>query len=262
MKKLGYREIGLNLLDLSGILKEEKVLYMRSKAEDELITYQIFLNDVIDDYDKISENENIFMISEKDKKTNFYISGIENENDLDKIIKIIEENTKNKKAKIQEKKIEIDENLKNEILRIISNKDIITELKEKYEDIEQLTYVLKNQVNFMTFLYIFTEEIKLTYENYQKIYDWYLELSQDFVKVREYSYMCEDTARIYFENQLKDITEVYNILYTAWKSIKIDKKFNKGFFEKNVKKISETFFRKIIERKIFEFLKGVGEWLL
>ena len=54
MKKLGYREIGLNLLDLSGILKEEKVLYMRSKAEDELITYQIFLNDVIDDYDKIS----------------------------------------------------------------------------------------------------------------------------------------------------------------------------------------------------------------
>lgn len=48
------------------------------------------------------------------------------------------------KVKEEDNTTNIDDILKNKIIQIINCKAIIRKLKEKYDDIEQLIYVLKN----------------------------------------------------------------------------------------------------------------------
>jgi len=110
--------------------------------------------------------------------------------------KFIEEKAKNLGfellVKEEENSPNTDEVLKSKILQIINCKTIIRELKEKYDDIEQLIYVLKNQVNFMAFLYLFDRGKEISYDSYSVVYDWYLNLSQDYIRVKEYRYKCDD----------------------------------------------------------------------
>jgi hypothetical protein len=52
---------------------------------------------------------------------------------------------------------------------------------------------------------------------------------------------------------------IYNMLYNAWKLIKVEKKFSRSFFNNNIKKISEAFYKKIIKEEIFSFLQEVDK---
>lgn len=255
MKKLGYQAINLRFIEVLTVITEiekEEILYIKQRSDQKIIAFKITYDDKIYNLNIFENDKNIVSISEKDNHSFFYVSDI-----LEEEIESFTESIK-KKIKKKENKYEVDENFKNEILQIINNKNIITNLKEKYDDVEQLIYVLKNQVNFMTFLYLIEREENISYNNYIKIYDWYFNLSQEYVQTKKYSYLCEDTSRIYFEKQLENITETYNLLYKIWKSMRVDKKFSKNFFDKNKRKISEDFYKKIISKKIFVFLKEQG----
>ena len=111
----------------------------------------------------------------------------------------------------------------------------------------------------MAFLYLFDRGKEISYDSYSEVYDWYLNLSQDYIRVKEYRYKCDDTSEDYFRTQLQDMEYIYNILYNAWKLIKIDKKFSKNFFNRNIKKIPGTLYKKIIKEEIFSFLQEVDK---
>ena len=111
----------------------------------------------------------------------------------------------------------------------------------------------------MAFLYLFDRGKEISYDSYSGVYDWYLNLSQDYIRVKEYRYKCDDTSEDYFRTQLQDMEYIYNMLYNAWKLRKIDKKFSKTFFNRNIKKIPGTLYKKIIKEEIFSFLQEVDK---
>jgi hypothetical protein len=254
MKKSGYQEINLKLSDIVELIiavEKEEILYLKAGSEKKVITFKLLYESVQSDYEALKDNKNVIAITKKSKNIFVYVSDL-SEEELEEISNIVEE-------KEEENSPNTDEILKNKILQIINCKTIIRELKEKYDDIEQLIYVLKNQVNFMAFLYLFDRGKKISYDSYSEVYDWYLNLSQDYIRVKEYRYKCDDTSEDYFRTQLQDMEYIYNILYNAWKLIKIDKKFSKNFFNRNIKKIPGTLYKKIIKEEIFSFLQEVDK---
>ena len=254
MKKSGYQEINLKLSDIVELIiavEKEEILYLKAGSEKKVITFKLLYESVQSDYKALKDNKNVVAITKKSKNIFVYVSDL-SEEELEEISNIVEE-------KEEENSPNTDEILKNKILQIINCKTIIRELKEKYDDIEQLIYVLKNQVNFMTFLYLFDRGKEISYDSYSGVYDWYLNLSQDYIRVKEYRYKCDDTSKDYFRTQLQDMEYIYNMLYNAWKLIKIDKKFSKNFFNRNIKKIPGTLYKKIIKEEIFSFLQEVDK---
>jgi len=254
MKKSGYQEINLKLSDIVELIiavEKEEILYLKAGSEKKVITFKLLYESVQSDYKALKDNKNVVAITKKSKNIFVYVSDL-SEEELEEISNIVEE-------KEEENSPNTDEILKNKILQIINCKTIIRELKEKYDDIEQLIYVLKNQVNFMTFLYLFDRGKEISYDSYSGVYDWYLNLSQDYIRVKEYRYKCDDTSEDYFRTQLQDMEYIYNMLYNAWKLIKIDKKFSKNFFNRNIKKIPGTLYKKIIKEEIFSFLQEVDK---
>lgn len=254
MKKSGYQEINLKLSDIVELIiavEKEEILYLKAGSEKKVITFKLLYESVQSDYKALKDNKNVIAITKKSKNIFVYVSDL-SEEELEEISNIVEE-------KEEENSPNTDEILKNKILQIINCKTIIRELKEKYDDIEQLIYVLKNQVNFMAFLYLFDRGREISYDSYSGVYDWYLNLSQDYIRVKEYRYKCDDTSEDYFRTQLQDMEYIYNILYNAWKLIKIDKKFSKNFFNRNIRKIPGTLYKKIIKEEIFSFLQEVDK---
>ena len=244
MTKSGYQKIDLKLSDIIELIigiEKEEILYLRAGSEKKVITFKLL-------YESI---QNVVAITKKAKNIFVYVSDL-SEEELEEISDIAE-------VKEEENSPNTDEVLKSKILQIINCKTIIRELKEKYDDIEQLIYVLKNQVNFMVFLYLFDRGKEISYDSYSVVYDWYLNLSQDYIRVKEYRYKCDDTSEDYFRTQLQDMEYIYNILYNAWKLIKIDKKFSKNFFNRNIRKIPGTLYKKIIKEEIFSFLQEVDK---
>ena len=254
MTKSGYQKINLKLSDIIELIigiEKEEILYLRAGSEKKIITFKLLYESIRTDYKALKDNKNVIAITKKSKNTFIYVSDL-SEEELEEISNIVE-------VKEEDNTADIDDVLKNKINQIINCKTIIRELKEKYDDIEQLIYVLKNQVNFMTFLYLFDREKEISYNSYSRVYDWYLNLSQDYIGIKEYSYKCDDTSENYFRTQLQDMEYIYNILYNAWKLIKIDKKFSKNFFNRNIKKIPGTLYKKIIKEEIFSFLQEVDK---
>lgn len=254
MKKSGYQAINLKLSDIIELtteIEKEDTLYLKAGSGKMIITFKLFYEDVKVDFNALKKNKNVLMITKKSQIIFVYVAKL-TEEELEEISDIVE-------IKEEENTNNVDEILKSKIIQIINCKTTIRELKEKYDDIEQLIYVLKNKVNFMAFLYLFNREKQISYDNYSRVYDWYLNLSQDYVKVKEYKYRCDDTSENYFSNQLQDMEYIYNMLYNAWKLIKVDKKFSKNFFNRNIKKIPETFYKKIIKEEIFSFLQEVDK---
>ena len=254
MTKSGYQKINLKLSDIIELIigiEKEEILYLRAGSEKKIITFKLLYESIRTDYKALKDNKNVIAITKKSKNTFIYVSDL-SEEELEEISNIVE-------VKEEDNTADIDDVLKNKIIQIINCKTIIRELKEKYDDIEQLIYVLKNQVNFMTFLYLFDREKEISYNSYSRVYDWYLNLSQDYIGIKEYSYKCDDTSENYFRTKLQDMEYIYNILYNAWKLIKIDKKFSKNFFNRNIKKIPGTLYKKIIKEEIFSFLQEVDK---
>ena len=236
MTKSGYQKIDLKLSDIIELIigiEKEEILYLRAGSEKKIITFKLLYESIHTDYKALKDNKNVVAITKKSKNTFIYVSDL-SEEELEEISNIVE-------VKEEDNTADIDDVLKNKIIQIINCKAIIRELKEKYDDIEQLIYVLKNQVN------------------YSRVYDWYLNLSQNYIKVKEYRYKCDDTSESYFHSQLQDMEYIYNMLYNAWKLIKVDKKFSRSFFNNNIKKISEAFYKKIIKEEIFSFLQEVDK---
>lgn len=254
MTKSGYQKIDLKLSDIIELIigiEKEEILYLRAGSEKKVITFKLLYESIQSDYKALKDNKNVVAITKKAKNIFVYVSDL-SEEELEEISDIAE-------VKEEENSPNTDEVLKSKILQIINCKTIIRELKEKYDDIEQLIYVLKNQVNFMVFLYLFDRGKEISYDSYSVVYDWYLNLSQDYIRVKEYRYKCDDTSEDYFRTQLQDMEYIYNILYNAWKLIKIDKKFSKNFFNRNIKKIPGTLYKKIIKEEIFSFLQEVDK---
>lgn len=254
MKKSGYQEINLKLSDIVELIigiEKEEILYLRAGSEKKVITFKLLYESIRTDYKALKDNKNVIAITKKSKNTFIYVSDL-SEEELEEISDIAE-------VKEEDNTADIDDVLKNKIIQIINCKTIIRELKEKYDDIEQLIYVLKNQVNFMTFLYLFDRGKEISYDSYSGVYDWYLNLSQDYIKVKEYRYKCDDTSEDYFRTQLQDMEYIYNMLYNTWKLIKVDKKFSRNFFNRNIKKIPGTLYKKIIKEEIFSFLQEVDK---
>ena len=254
MTKSGYQKINLKLSDIIELIigiEKEEILYLRAGSEKKVITFKLLYESIHTDYKALKDNKNVVAITKKSKNTFIYVSNL-SEEELEEISNIVE-------VKEEDNTADIDDVLKNKIIQIINCKAIIRELKEKYDDIEQLIYVLKNQVNFMAFLYLFDREKEISYDNYSRVYDWYLNLSQNYIKVKEYRYKCDDTSENYFHSQLQDMEYIYNMLYNAWKLIKVEKKFSRSFFNNNIKKISEAFYKKIIKEDIFSFLQEVDK---
>ena len=240
MTKSGYQKIDLKLSDIIELIigiEKEEILYLRAGSEKKVITFKLLYESIQSDYKALKDNKNVVAITKKAKNIFVYVSDL-SEEELEEISDIAE-------VKEEENSPNTDEVLKSKILQIINCKTIIRELKEKYDDIEQLIYVLKNQVNFMAFLYLFDRGKEISYDSYSVVYDWYLNLSQDYIRVKEYRYKCDDTSEDYFRTQLQDMEYIYNILYNAWKLIKIDKKFSKNFFNRNIKKYLEHFIKKL-----------------
>ena len=143
MKKSGYQEINLKLSDIVELIiavEKEEILYLKAGSEKKVITFKLLYESVQSDYEALKDNKNVIAITKKSKNIFVYVSDL-SEEELEEISNIVEE-------KEEENSPNTDEILKNKILQIINCKTIIRELKEKYDDIEQLIYVLKNQVNF------------------------------------------------------------------------------------------------------------------
>ena len=200
MTKSGYQKIDLKLSDIIELIigiEKEEILYLRAGSEKKVITFKLLYESIQSDYKALKDNKNVVAITKKAKNIFVYVSDL-SEEELEEISDIAE-------VKEEENSPNTDEVLKSKILQIINCKTIIRELKEKYDDIEQLIYVLKNQVNFMAFLYLFDRGKEISYDSYSVVYDWYLNLSQDYIRVKEYRYKCDDTSEDYFRTQLQEM---------------------------------------------------------
>lgn len=279
---------------IQSMSKKEKDIYIRKNSMQEIISVKIIYEQEIITDNKILERElpDLIMVTKEKERYNLYFSRIseaEAEQLAEKIKKISSQNTdtedvpneaenteEQREAEAERKRLEEEEQkrieeeerrkaeekaeedeLEKELLMILENKKTVRAIKVHCEDINQLTYVLKNNINFMSVYYIYRENIKVTQENYAKIFDWYEDLSERYVKVKERDIEYEEVTKEYFEKQLKDIEEVYELLYRSWEIFKAQKKFSKKRFEEVKELFPENIMNEISKRNIFSFLERV-----
>ena len=270
MKK--FEELNLQLSEITGTMsKKEKKQYERDGSSDEIVTFKIILDSDKDcDLDKVNEDfPDLLLVTKEKKSYNWFFSNIK-EQDIDGLVKKIEEfsiseedkeeaRRLEEEARIMEEQrlqqLEEENKLEYEIKMIFASKHIIRDIKEVCEDTEQLIYRLKNQVNFMSFYYLLENKIDINYGNYSRVFDWYMNLSEKYVRYKNIGIRYEDNKKKYFEDQLKTITNTYNKLNSVWKVFQAEKKFTEENFNKVKKKIPTQLILEILQEEIFGLRK-------
>ena len=107
----------------------------------------------------------------------------------------------------------------------------------------------------MTFYYLLEKKIDIDYKNYSRVFDWYMDLSEKYVRYKDIDIRYEDNKKKYFEDQLKTITNTYNKLNSVWKVFQAEKKFTEENFKKLKKKIPTQLISEILGEEIFGFRK-------
>ena len=270
MKK--FEELNLQLSEITGTMsKKEKKQYEKDGSSDEIVTFKIILDSDKDcDLDKVNEEFPDLLLVTKEKKSYSWFFANIKEDDINSLITKIEEfsiseEDKEKARRLEEEarimeeqrlqQLKEEDELEYEIKMIFASKQIIRDIKEVCEDIEQLIYRLKNQVNFMTFYYLLEKKIDIDYKNYSRVFDWYMDLSEKYVRYKNIGIRYEDNKKKYFEDQLKTITNTYNKLNSVWKVFQAEKKFTEENFKKLKKKIPTQLISEILGEEIFGFRK-------
>ena len=270
MKK--FEELNLQLSEIIGTMsKKEKKQYEKDGSSDEIVTFKIILDSDKDcDLDKVNEEFPDLLLVTKEKKSYSWFFANIKEDDINSLITKIEEFSISEEDKEEARRLEEEERimeeqrlqqlkeeseLEYEIKKIFISKEIIRDIKEVCEDIEQLIYRLKNQVNFMTFYYLLEKKIDINYGNYSRVFDWYMDLSEKYVRYKNIGIRYEDNKKKYFEDQLKTITNTYNKLNSVWKVFQAEKKFTEENFKKLKKKIPTQLISEILGEEIFGFRK-------
>ena len=267
-----FEELNLQLSEITGTMsKKEKKQYEKDGSSDEIVTFKIILDSDKDcDLDKVNEEFPDLLLVTKEKKSYSWFFANIKEDDINSLITKIEEfsiseEDKEKARRLEEEarimeeqrlqQLKEEDELEYEIKMIFASKHIIRDIKEVYEDIEQLIYRLKNQVNFMSFYYLLEKKIDINYGNYSRVFDWYMDLSEKYVRYKNIDIRYEDNKKKYFEDQLKTITNTYNKLNSVWKVFQAEKKFTEENFKKLKKKIPTQLISEILGEEIFGFRK-------
>ena len=270
MKK--FEELNLQLSEITGTMsKKEKKQYEKDGSSDEIVTFKIILDSDKDcDLGKVDEEFPHLLLVTKEKKSYSWFFANIKEEDIDSLITKIEEFSISEEdkeearrlaeeARIMEEQrlqqLKEEDELEYEIKMIFASKHIIRDIKEVCEDTEQLIYRLKNQVNFMSFYYLLENKIDINYGNYSRVFDWYMNLSEKYVRYKNIGIRYEDNKKKYFEDQLKTITNTYNKLNSVWKVFQAEKKFTEENFNKVKKKIPTQLILEILQEEIFGFRK-------
>ena len=270
MKK--FEELNLQLSEIIGTMsKKEKKQYEKDGSSDEIVTFKIILDSDKDcDLDKVNEEFPDLLLVTKEKKSYSWFFANIKEDDINSLITKIEEFSISEEDKEEARRLEEEERimeeqrlqqlkeeseLEYEIKMIFASKHIIRDIKEVCEDIEQIIYRLKNQVNFMTFYYLLEKKIDIDYKNYSRVFDWYMDLSEKYVRYKNIDIRYEDNKKKYFEDQLETIKNTYNILNSVWKVFQAEKKFKEENFNKVKKKIPQKLILKVLQEDIFGFRK-------
>ena len=270
MKK--FEELNLQLSEITGTMsKKEKKQYERDGSSDEIVTFKIILESDKDcDLDKVNEAFPDLLLVTKEKKSYSWFFANIKEDDINSLITKIEEFSISEEDKEEARRLEEEarimeeqrlqqlkeeKELEYEIKMIFASKHIIRDIKEVCEDTEQLIYRLKNQVNFMSFYYLLENKIDINYGNYSRVFDWYMNLSEKYVRYKNIGIRYEDNKKKYFEDQLKTITNTYNKLNSVWKVFQAEKKFTEENFNKVKKKIPTQLILEILQEEIFGFRK-------
>ena len=270
MKK--FEELNLQLSEIIGTMsKKEKKQYEKDSSSDEIVTFKIILDSDKDcDLDKVNEDFPDLLLVTKEKKSYSWFFANIKEDDINSLITKIEEFSISEEDKEEARRLEEEarimeeqrlqqlkeeKELEYEIKMIFASKHIIRDIKEVCEDTEQLIYRLKNQVNFMSFYYLLENKIDINYGNYSRVFDWYMNLSEKYVRYKNIGIRYEDNKKKYFEDQLKTITNTYNKLNSVWKVFQAEKKFTEENFNKVKKKIPTQLILEILQEEIFGFRK-------
>ena len=270
MKK--FEELNLQLSEITGTMsKKEKKQYERDGSSDEIVTFKIILDSDKDcDLDKVNEDFPDLLLVTKEKKSYSWFFANIKEDDINSLITKIEEFSISEEDKEEARRLEEEERimeeqrlqqlkeedeLEYEIKMIFASKQIIRDIKEVCEDIEQLIYRLKNQVNFMSFYYLLEKKIDINYGNYSRVFDWYMDLSEKYVRYKNIGIRYEDNKKKYFEDQLKTITNTYNKLNSVWKVFQAEKKFTEQNFNNIKGKIPKNLILEVLSEEIFGFRK-------
>ena len=270
MKK--FEELNLQLSEIIGTMsKKEKKQYERDGSSDEIVTFKIILDSDKDcDLDKADEEFPDLLLVTKEKKSYSWFFANIKEDDINSLITKIEEFSISEEDKEEARRLEEEERimeeqrlqqlkeeseLEYEIKKIFISKEIIRDIKEVCEDIEQLIYRLKNQVNFMTFYYLMEKNMEINYKNYSKVFDWYMDLSEKYVRFKNISIKYGENTKKFFEDQLETITKTYNMLNSVWKVFQAEKKFTEQNFNNIKGKIPKNLILEVLSEEIFGFRK-------
>ena len=270
MKK--FEELNLQLSEITGTMsKKEKKQYERDGSSDEIVTFKIILDSDKDcDLDKADEEFPDLLLVTKEKKSYSWFFANIKEDDINSLITKIEEFSISEEDKEETRRLEEEarimeeqrlqqlkeeSELEYEIKKIFISKEIIRDIKEVCEDIEQLIYRLKNQVNFMTFYYLMEKNMEINYKNYSRVFDWYMDLSEKYVRYKKIDIRYGENTKKFFEDQLETITNTYNILNSVWKVFQAEKKFTEQNFNNIKEKIPKNLILEVMSEDIFGFRK-------
>ena len=270
MKK--FEELNLQLSEITGTMsKKEKKQYEKDGSSDEIVTFKIILDSDKDcDLDKADEEFPDLLLVTKEKKSYSWFFANIKEDDINSLITKIEEFSISEEDKEEARRLEEEERimgeqrlqqlkeereLEYEIKMIFASKHIIRDIKEVCEDIEQIIYRLKNQVNFMTFYYLMEKNMEINYKNYSKVFDWYMDLSEKYVRFKNIGIKYGENTKKFFEDQLETITKTYNMLNSVWKVFQAEKKFTEQNFNNIKGKIPKNLILEVLSEDIFGFRK-------
>ena len=270
MKK--FEELNLQLSEITGTMsKKEKKQYEKDGSSDEIVTFKIILDSDKDcDLDKENEDFPDLLLVKKEKKSYSWFFANIKEDDINSLITKIEEfsiseEDKEKARRLEEEarimeeqrlqQLKEENELEYEIKKIFVCKQIIRDIKEVCEDMGQLIFRLKNQVNFMTFYYLLEKKIDINYGNYSRVFDWYMDLSEKYVRTKKINIRYGENTKKFFEDQLEVLTNTYNKLNSVWKVFQAEKKFTEENFNKVKKKIPQKLILKVLQENIFGFRK-------
>lgn len=270
MKK--FEELNLQLSEIIGTMsKKEKKQYEKDGSSDEIVTFKIILDSDKDcDLDKVNEDFPDLLLVTKEKKSYSWFFANIKEDDINSLITKIEEFSISEEDKEEARRLEEEERimeeqrlqqlkeereLEYEIKMIFASKHIIRDIKEVCEDIEQIIYRLKNQVNFMTFYYLMEKNMEINYKNYSKVFDWYMDLSEKYVRFKNIGIKYGENTKKFFEDQLETITKTYNMLNSVWKVFQAEKKFTEQNFNNIKGKIPKNLILEVLSEDIFGFRK-------
>jgi hypothetical protein len=270
MKK--FEELNLQLSEIIGTMsKKEKKQYEKDGSSDEIVTFKIILDSDKDcDLDKADEEFPDLLLVTKEKKSYSWFFANIKEDDINSLITKIEEFSISEEDKEEARRLEEEERimeeqrlqqlkeereLEYEIKMIFASKHIIRDIKEVCEDIEQIIYRLKNQVNFMTFYYLMEKNMEINYKNYSKVFDWYMDLSEKYVRFKNIGIKYGENTKKFFEDQLETITKTYNMLNSVWKVFQAEKKFTEQNFNNIKGKIPKNLILEVLSEDIFGFRK-------